>query len=123
MKITLDENEAVQIVPINYPKIGDPITYVRDTLPKEELLCQLAEECNELAKSALKLRRTFSDLNPTPMKRREAMNNLIEEIADVKLCLMVAGYEDVNTLIRTNRIMGEKAQRWASRLQDVGRLK
>lgn len=121
MKITLEEHEAVQIVPITYPKIGDPITFVRDTLPQEELLCQLAEECNELAKAALKLRRTYSNLNPTPIKRREALNNLLEEVADVKLCLMVAGYEDVTTLIRTNRIMSEKAQRWAGRIQEAGR--
>ena len=117
MKITMDENEAVQIVPIEYHSNGDDIRFIQEILPQEELLCQLAEECSELAKAALKLRRTYSNVNPTPVKRREAMDSLVEEIADVKLCLLVAGFEDVRTLISTNRIMSAKAERWAKRLE------
>lgn len=119
MKITLEQNEAVQIVPIEYHHTDDAISYIQKQVPQEELLAQLAEECNELAKAALKLRRTYSNVNPTPVKRREAYNSLLEEIADVKLCLLVAGFEDVNVLIKCNRTMSEKAERWQQRLKDV----
>ena len=93
---------------------------VRENVPIDELLAQLAEECTELAKAALKLRRTYSKTNPTPVKRREATSAVLEEIADVKLCLHACGFEKVSTLIECNRIMGAKADRWAERLKDGG---
>ena len=96
----------------------DPMDVVRDQIPVEELLCQLAEECTELAQAALKLRRTYSVVNPTPVKRKEAINGVIEEIADVKLCLHACGFEKVATLIECNRIMGAKAERWVERLKE-----
>lgn len=39
---------------------------VFNLLPEEELLAQLAEECSEAAKAALKLRRARDGVNPTP---------------------------------------------------------
>ena len=96
----------------------DPMDIVRGNVPQEELLAQLAEECTELAQAALKLRRTYIKTNPTPVKRREATNTVIEEIADVKLCLHACGFEKVSTLIECNRIMGTKADRWANRLKE-----
>lgn len=39
------------------------MTEISDILPKEELLCQLAEECTELAQAALKLRRAITGVN------------------------------------------------------------
>lgn len=117
-KISFEEHEPRQI---NSHRTGDDIRFVQENIPFEELLCQLAEECNELGKAALKLRRTYSDVNPTPVKRREALNALIEEIADVNLCLHVCGFEDVMDKIRVNRIITEKAKRWVTRLEDAGR--
>lgn len=40
---------------------------VFNLLPEEELLAQLAEECSEAAKAALKLRRARDGVNPTPV--------------------------------------------------------
>lgn len=40
---------------------------VYDLLPEDELLAQLAEECSEAAKAALKLRRVRNGANPTPV--------------------------------------------------------
>lgn len=40
---------------------------VYDLLPEDELLTQLAEECSEAAKAALKLRRVRNGANPTPV--------------------------------------------------------
>ena len=64
----------------------DAIEYVRNTLSKEEQLAQLAEECAELGKAALKLRRVYDGRNPTPVTRPEAFNNLVEEIAMNVMC-------------------------------------
>ena len=62
-------------------------TRVKDYLTQAELLCQLAEESAELAQAALKERRALEDDNPTPVSYADARNNLIEEVADVFVCL------------------------------------
>ena len=91
------------------------IEYIRDKLPLEELLCQLAEEGTELSKAALKLRRVIDGTNPTPVKIEEAFNNLREEIADVMLCLQIL---DMDTNHWTYKdIMDSKIKRWASSLK------
>lgn len=116
MEIHLSPNETVRITQIEYPTRHDPYRVIREYVPKEELLAQLAEEAAELSQAALKLRRTFDNVNPTPVKRREAEKKLLEEIADVKLCLHVCGLEGVNQKIEVNRIISEKAERWLQRL-------
>lgn len=60
-----------------------PIDTVREYLDQDELLAQLAEEAAELAQAALKLRRAYTGINPTPVTRRAAYNALLEELADV----------------------------------------
>ena len=62
---------------------------VFNLLPEEELLAQLAEECSEAAKAALKLRRARDGVNPTPVSEEEAFGNLVEELADIYLCSIV----------------------------------
>lgn len=65
---------------------------VFNLLPEEELLAQLAEECSEAAKAALKLRRARDGVNPTPVSEEEAFSNFVEELADIYLscCLAVS---------------------------------
>ena len=62
---------------------------VFNLLPEEELLAQLAEECSEAAKAALKLRRARDGVNPTPVSEEEAFSNFVEELADIYLCSIV----------------------------------
>lgn len=88
-------------------------------LPKAEILAQLAEEASELAQAALKLRRAIDKENPTPKSQVEATDNLIEEIADVQLCLEILFYgskfdtlDDKITLTKA-----AKKERWAKRLE------
>lgn len=50
---------------------------------REYMLCQLAEECCELAQAALKLVRVWE--KKTPMREYEAREHLIEELADVQV--------------------------------------
>ena len=116
MELKFDKNEAVQIIPIEYPNEECPIHAIREIMPLAEIMTQLAEEAAELAQAALKYRRTLSNANPTPVSRREAETKLLEEIADVKLCLHVAGFEEVRHKIQVNRTITAKAERWPKRL-------
>jgi hypothetical protein len=94
------------------------IEYVRQHLPREELLCQMAEECAELGKAALKLTRIYRGVNPTPVTRAEAFQNLLEEIADVTLCVEVLGLNTPELLENCGRIWEEKSVRWMTRLKE-----
>jgi hypothetical protein len=98
----------------------DAINYVRENLPREELLCQLAEECAELGKAALKLARVLRGLNPTPVTRAEAFENLVEECADVTLCMEVLCLNTPELLENCGRIWEEKSVRWMTRLKERG---
>ncbi len=121
MKIELEKNEAVQIMPVDYPREECPIDVIREMMPLAEIMTQLAEEASELAQAALKYRRTLSNANPTPVTRHEAEILLLEEIADVKLCLHVAGFEAVRHKIQVNRTITAKAGRWLKRLMEGAR--
>ena len=92
------------------------IQYIREQLPQEELLAQLAEEASELSQAALKLRRVLDGRNPTPVTYDEAIENLHEEIADVRLLLELL--ELTNKFIQTE-IMAAKLVRWAKRLEEA----
>ena len=94
------------------------IEEIQATLPREELLLQLAEECTELAKAAMKLRRAETKINPTPTTTDEAYKNLLEEIADVALCLKVLGIGTPEEMLTIHRTMILKEGRWAMRLNE-----
>lgn len=96
----------------------ETINEIRKTVSKDDLLCQLAEECSELAKAALKLRRAITKTNPTPVTYNQALEDLMEEAADVLLCLRVLPEVEENGYIIDIGI-AEKAERWLSRLQEV----
>ena len=90
------------------------VNFIRDHLPDEELLCQLAEEASELAQAALKMRRVLDGRNPTPTPMSEAWANLQEEIADVLNCLQVL---DISTSDQEYQAtIRQKRERWAGRL-------
>ena len=60
---------------------------IKKELPTTELLAGLAEECAELSKAALKLRRVIDRTNPTTMDEATAKELFFEEVADVQLYL------------------------------------
>ena len=87
--------------------------YVENTLPARDLLEQLAEECNELAKASLKLIRAIGDSeNPTPIGQVEAYDNFIEEQQDVISVLWLLTRDENYKFIDNY----EKYVRWAKRL-------
>ena len=91
-------------------------TRVKDYLTQAELLCQLAEESAKLAQAALKERRTLTSDNPTPVSYADAHNNLIEDVADVFVCLSelleIRDWEEVAN------IREQKENRWLRRLSE-----
>ena len=111
---------------------------IRARVSKPELLAQVAEEAVELslaamdmapeksssdlakaasrlAHSALKLRRTFTFENPTPITTEESMLKVQEEVADVLLCLDVLGIDVTDPNI--DLIQEQKLVRWILRLK------
>lgn len=93
------------------------IEIVRDHLDQPELLVQLAEEATELAQAALKLRRAYTGVNPTPITAKDAYQGLLEEIADVSNCITALGFDSGIYRMEVSRIASEKMKRWAERLE------
>lgn len=90
---------------------------MRDVLPETEILAQLAEEASELAQAALKKRRVLDGTNPTPVSLGEANDNLVEEAADVLLCLSEALSQE-DYVVGIPKVMKQKRERWEARLNE-----
>ena len=88
---------------------------IKQHLPQDELLAQLAEECAELLQAALKLRRALTGINPTPVAADEARRNLVEEAADVYNVLGLLLDAEDNAEIYS--IIRRKKERWLKRLE------
>ena len=89
-----------------------------DRIGKPALLEQTAEECTELAHACLKEARRLRGENPTPCTEEERKAAIMEEIADVSICLSAlddAGY----TL--SFAAVSAKQDRWCQRLDDAGK--
>jgi len=114
-----EQNKILNDAPHSY--YANLISITRN-LPESEVLAQLAEEASELAQAALKVRRTLSFVNETPMNYEKAVGNLIEEIADVKVSLDVLMMQDARLKTAQGqdeimRIKTVKAARWCERLK------
>lgn len=83
-----------------------------DKLGKEEILCQLSEECSELIQACLKYRRAMKKL--TPKTENEIKENLIEELADVLLNIQQIMYLFSNEKLeeQIKPIQSYKTNRW-----------
>lgn len=90
--------------------------YVKTNVSREDLLLQLAEEAAELAQAALKIARYEKGTNPTTKPWGKCFSNLIEETADVEVCMCLLGMRDSLNASRVSKIMSEKIERWANRL-------
>lgn len=89
---------------------------VIEKLPRRELFEALAEESAELTQAALKMIRACEEVeNKTPVTKYEALDNLLEEIADVELVLdcIGIGYFHKHQI---EKIKAEKLNRWCKRL-------
>lgn len=86
------------------------------SLGEPALLEQLAEECSELAQAALKLARLERGENPTPKTEEECVENLLEELGDVNLCMSVI---EANRGIHIRCLSVDKKARWAKRIREA----
>lgn len=92
------------------------------------LLDQIIEECSELTKAIIKKRRAQGEGQPTDITVPEAQDQIIEEIADLKLCIdqyidileCSNPYKDIRQRIR--HIQEEKMIRTAKRFtaEEIG---
>jgi len=86
-----------------------------EAIGEPAMLEQLAEECAELGKAALKLARIERKENPTPVTFKDAKASLVEEYTDVVQCAM-----ELDLKIDSQQVM-EKQQRFLERLEASGR--
>lgn len=87
-----------------------------DYLNTVQLLNQLAEEAGELASAANKMIRIIDGANPTPVTPDEGWKKLLEESADVQVCLgEILSIADWETVAHTRE---EKTARWVQRLEE-----
>ena len=81
-------------------------------LPEETKLIQLAEEAAELSQAALKMVRALH--GDTPVTIFDARSALLEEIADVNVCLVALDPDQY----AIEAIMRHKACRWERRINE-----
>ena len=93
------------------------LDFIRGQVGERELYAQLAEEATELAHAALKMRRTLSNENPTPVQKDDAHKALLEECADVVLCMRALNLWTLTTWLQVKLIMRRKLFRWIRRLR------
>ena len=86
------------------------------SLGEPALLEQLAEECSELAQAALKMERLERGENPTPKTEEECVENLLEELGDVNLCMSVV---EANRGIHIRCLSVDKKARWSQRIREA----
>lgn len=89
------------------------VLYLQENLSLEAKHEQLAEESCELAQAALKLIRAYGNGNPTPISYSDAFENLMEEVADVLLCL------EILDLYPGTQRLDAKLGRWYNRVKEA----
>ncbi len=88
-----------------------------DELPEETILIQLAEECGELTQACAKLLRSWT--GDTPVSPQDCRQSLLEEIADVEVCMDVLRYKLTPMEIQyCNVTYRDKINRWKERIAE-----
>ena len=74
--------------------------YMLDHIGEPAMYEQMAEECVELAKAALKMARIERGENPTPVTASEMHNAIIEEYTDIVNCANELGLHSSPTIAK-----------------------
>lgn len=80
------------------------------------MLEQLAEECSELGKAALKMARIIRNDNPTPVTTEQAKENLSEEAGDVTTCIEML--QNARIFSISDKARNAKIERWKKRIKN-----
>lgn len=104
------------------PEASEALEYVRQEESLYNRMQQIAEEAAELAQAVLKYNRAMGFGCYTPMSPKDANDAMVEEMADVLLCMEAAfphcpGNMDFYSNLA--RVYQEKAERWAERLKEA----
>lgn len=91
-----------------------------DRIGLPALLEQTAEECAELAHACLKEARRLRGENPTPCTAEECKAAIMEEMADVALCLDMLMLDNSDYVLDPI-IAKAKLDRWSRRLDYAGK--
>lgn len=90
------------------------ISEIAGRLPAEEILCQCAEECAELAQAVLKLRRAMAGTTPvTPYRAIASVNEEAADVLNLLDALRAIGATDAESV---DGIRAYKARRWHARV-------
>ena len=93
---------------------------LQDYIGKPALLEQTAEEAVELAHACLKLARKLRGENFTPKSMQECIDDLVEECADVCLCLeQLVHYSDTFAIESLDSVIISKYERMEQRIKEV----
>lgn len=79
---------------------------------------QCGEESAELAQACLKMARKLRGENPTPKTIEELSNSLVDEMADVLVCIDILLDNNVVSNQDVIHRMLDKHIRWATRLEE-----
>lgn len=108
----------------------EKLQYINSVYGADEILCQAAEEsvelakacddlkkaCMKLTKATLKLRR--AQRGTTPVSLTEATRNVLEECADVSVCIGALEVMGVFTKEELGCKIQEKLERWSKRAEE-----
>lgn len=86
-------------------------------MSEEAILEQVIEEAGELVQAAAKRLRILRGESPTPVTLKDNFGNLIEEMADVRLCIDVTT-EKLMARQEVSEMYREKEERWENRLKN-----
>lgn len=98
----------------------DIYTQIAERLSEEALLEQLIEECGELIQASAKRLRIIRGENYTPLGREANFEGLVEELADVTVCMNAYSHKTDIDPGHFGKIRESKKERWLSRLEGAG---
>ena len=93
------------------------LDFIAAKVSQTSRLMQVAEEAAELIQAAAKLARIKAGDNPTPISQDEAIDNLVEEIADVNSAIAALRLDDVLSSGEVEERQREKIDRWYKRIR------
>ncbi len=90
---------------------------IAERLSEEALLEQLIEECGELIQASAKRLRIIRGENFTPLGKEANFENVIEELADVTVCMNAYSWKADIDADHFGKLRESKKGRWLSRLE------
>lgn len=115
MKLEAARLMGYEVIENNIPAPECGSREISHLITGDELLRQTAEEAVELAQAALKVIRAAK--GTTPLDGEDAVDMLVEEIADVQNCIAVLSERLPGLQDKANKISAEKMKRWKERLR------